>query len=398
MRPAFIVVGVAAVAACAATALLIMEYMDAVVPPPAATEASAPVPPPVVTVGVLVAAAPLEVGKTLDSTVLEWQQWPEAAATAVGQAGAVIAADENARAERLRSFEGTVSRVALLKGEVLTEEKVLRPGTGSTLAVVLAPGHRSVTIQVDAISGAGGMIQPGDRVDLMLTADVIEAVVDPLAPARPKLATETILTNLKIIGTDRRLTANTAPETPAPATVTVEVTPEQAERIVTAQRMGRFTLAMRPLATGPELERDGLAFTTDFAIMPQLRAARMGISADKLDPRQNPFGPAPRAMAQSSPGAAASARPEGVTIYNATAATFVPMVNGRPLPPGTAAPPPQVAEPSMPSPQVPERSAGEAQPVPSVAPQTASAAVEGPDAAALAAAAAARRLRTQKGN
>ena len=49
---------------------------------------------------------------------------------------------------------------------------VLRPRDRGFLAAVLAPGTRAVSIAVDPVSGVGGLIWPGDRVDVILTQEI----------------------------------------------------------------------------------------------------------------------------------------------------------------------------------------------------------------------------------
>lgn len=339
MRPAIIVVVVVGLAAAAGTGVMLNSYMGAAEQQAASAPVEAPKP---VTLGVLVASGPLEVGKTLDAASFAWEQWPEAAAVAARERGAAVA-DAAGQAEGQKRFEGAITRIALLKGELFTEEKVARPAGGSVLSVVLTPGYRSMALAVNAIIGAGGMVQPGDKVDVMLTTtlnDIGAGTVDAQGRWRPRLATETILSDVRVLSADRRLTANPAPDVPVPANVSVEVTPEQAELLATASQMGTFTLTMRPLAVSAPVDRSGLPFATDVAVMPNLRAARLGTSAEKLNPRDNPFArapvppPAPVAVAAPPP----AAQQQGITVYRWTAPTVLPVENGRVLQPGQGAP------------------------------------------------------------
>lgn len=330
MRSSVVVLGAVSLIVAAGTGLLLSSYLEQA-PQPQVTQA--PVPPPKPrTIGVLVAATALEVGRTIDLATLEWQEWPEDAVRS--NQGFGMAASEAERAEITKAFDGTVLRVSMVRGEPFTEEKVIRPGGGSVLALVLSPGMRSYTIQVDAINGAGGMAQPGDKVDIMLTGDLTDPGAGSIDPAtgrvRPRVYTETILSDVKLISSDRRLNPATGTETPVAGNVTLEVTPEQAERLATATRMGRLQLVVRPLRSGPEPERISPVVTTDVAVAPALQASRRDIPVSKLDARENPF----RVPIQDMPRVPSDVGT--ITIYRWTAPSTLIVQGGRVLAPGAA--------------------------------------------------------------
>jgi hypothetical protein len=205
-------------------------------------------------------------------------------------------------------------------------------------------------------------------VDIMLTSDLTYDFTDKANPVTgrrlPKVATETIMTNVRVMAADRRLATNPAPDTPPPGNVTLEVTREQAELLVTAARMGRFTLALRPLSGGDDQPRDGLLFATDQAIMVNVRAAEMGTTPAKAGATENPFfipkpaAPPPPPSPPAPPpapaprGEAPAAAPGGVVIYNGTVPTFVPIVNGRAVPPVGGGQPGSLSLPPIPYPGV----------------------------------------------
>lgn len=288
MRPIILIFGGVAAAFAVGAGILLSNMMT---PPPAPTVDTVVVPPKPKTIGVLVASGPIEVGKVLNSDNLEWQEWPEGSVKK--DQGIALALNENERPEVMKSYVGTTLRIPMIRGEPFNDDKVIRPGTGSVLALVLAPGMRSMTIAVDAISGAAGMVQPGDRVDIMLTSDLTDANVGLVdiktGLARPRLVTETILKDIKIIASDRRLNPNIAADAPVVGNVTLELTSEQAEIVATGTRLGRFTLAVRSFKQGEEPARIGLPITTDVAVTPKLQAARRGIPFGTIDPKENPF-------------------------------------------------------------------------------------------------------------
>ncbi len=108
-------------------------------------------------------------------------------------------------------------------------------GEKVTLVQKLGPNKRAVAIRVDAVTAVGGFVTPGDRVDLVLTRG-----------AEADLRTVTILQNIKVIGVDQ----DSAEERDSPTvarTVTVEVTPEESQKIALAQSAGKLSLTLRTL-------------------------------------------------------------------------------------------------------------------------------------------------------
>ncbi|WP_114377578.1 Flp pilus assembly protein CpaB [Elioraea thermophila] len=207
-------------------------------PPPAPV--AAPEPPRPVTARVLVAARPLPPGLLLRNEDLAARDLP----LELIPEGAVRDAPE-ARAE----LGGALVRRWLDPGEVLTGNDVLRPRDRGFLAAVLQPNRRAITVGVDAVTGAAGLIWPGDRVDLLLT----QKLDDSVAQLSRRVVGETVLTDVRVIAVDQHLTQGAMGATPSPdgriaRTVTLEVTPEEAERVAVASQLGRLSLTIRAMA------------------------------------------------------------------------------------------------------------------------------------------------------
>ncbi|MFZ1427600.1 MAG: Flp pilus assembly protein CpaB, partial [Geminicoccaceae bacterium] len=194
-----------------------------------AVDAAAPMPPPVL-VRMLVAAQALPIATLLKDGDLVAR---EVAQTELPE-GAVLESDE-ARAE----VRGAMLRRYLDSGAPILRTDVLRLRDRGFLAAVLRPGTRAITIAVDAVTGAGGLIWPGDQVDLILTQEIEAAT-----PGQAKrFAGETILTDLRVIAVDQKIAqgrSDTEEERKLAQTVTLEVEPAQAERVAVAARLGNI--------------------------------------------------------------------------------------------------------------------------------------------------------------
>ena len=143
-------------------------------------------------------------------------------------------APQNAFRE-LAAVEGKVATMDIARGEILLNERFADHDGGSTLAALVGPNMRAVTVRVDDVVGVAGFLLPGNRVD----------VVASRLDQRTRLATtETILTNLKVLAVDQ--TASTDKNDPVIVrAVTLEMSPVQSEAIVKAKEEGTIQLTLR---------------------------------------------------------------------------------------------------------------------------------------------------------
>ena len=182
---------------------------------------------------VLVAKGDVQIGALLRAENLRWQEWPRDAVDAS------YILQDNAK---LEDFVGAIARSRLTSGEPITADRVIHAGDHSSMAAVLTPGTRAVTVNVTASTGMAGLVAPGDHVDLLLTMTVHSDDKD--APARH--LSETILTNLKVLAMDRRV-SDDAKDSDVPKTATLEVTPKQAELVAVASELGLLSLSLRSM-------------------------------------------------------------------------------------------------------------------------------------------------------
>jgi pilus assembly protein CpaB len=182
---------------------------------------------------------------------------------------------------------GAMARRALQPGDPLRAEALLRPGESGFLAAVLTPGLRAVTVGVDMITGAAGLIWPGDRVDLILT----QQLEDHTLPAARRHLGEVVLEAARVIAVDRHFVQGAQPGSgelmrDPQRTVTLEVTAEQSTRVALAGRMGRLSLALRAAGTPPAASGAGEAATSS---APQRPVWGGDVSPALLrDPAQSP--------------------------------------------------------------------------------------------------------------
>jgi pilus assembly protein CpaB len=122
------------------------------------------------------------------------------------------------------------------KGEPILRSKITGPGQRALLSSLLEEGKRAVTVRVDDVRGVAGFILPGDFVDIVLIAED--------APPRRENYSEILLQYVKVLAVDQLASERQEQPTVAKA-VTVEVTPEQAQKVLLATNIGKLSLILR---------------------------------------------------------------------------------------------------------------------------------------------------------
>ena len=200
----------------------------------------APAPAPGITLApTVVAAKDLPFGTRLDRPFFKVVQWPKDSVPD----GAFTSVDEIFQGANQPGDRITLALIA--KDEPVTRSKISGFGAKPTLSRQVENGKRAVSIRVDDVVGVSGFVLPGDRVDIMLTRRV--------GNGQNSLLNEILLQNITILGIDQ--SADQTAEKPIVArTATVEVTPEEAQKLALAQQAGSLSLALRSVDTAEEMQ------------------------------------------------------------------------------------------------------------------------------------------------
>ena len=206
---------------------------------------------------VLVASAPLISGALLRAKDVTWR--PSVGAAQPGRIVRPRPARDNPNAEldeqaRVEVY-GAALRTAIGAGEPIPRDAIVKPGDRDFLQVVLSPHTRAISIPVTGAGANAGVLYPGDRVDVILTQTFKN---DPSLARRS--VGETVVQSLRILAVDSLDPRVNASANGVGRSVTLEVTPEQAERINVASELGRLSLATRIAAASGAI--------ADFALSP----------------------------------------------------------------------------------------------------------------------------------
>jgi pilus assembly protein CpaB len=203
------------------------------------------------TAEVLVATMPLAAGTLLRAPDVTWQtvgrpaERGEIVRPSTAVRGTQPKADEEARSE----VYGAALREAVSAGESIRRGGIVKPGDRDFLQIVLSPGARAIAIPVATGGASTGLLNPGDRVDVILT----QKFNDSAAPLTHRSVSETVVENLRVLvidATDAKMSAGNT----FGRTVTLEVMPDQAEKINVATELGKLSLTLRGVGS-----RDGSA-------------------------------------------------------------------------------------------------------------------------------------------
>lgn len=141
------------------------------------------------------------------------------------------------------NLRGSLIRARIEAGQPVLSTEIMRPGDRGFIASVLQPGYHAVSVPVDSVSGVAGLIWPGDHVDVILTQQLRNA------PQARGGTSETMLRDVRVIAVDQEMvqgapTDNTTAGKVA-RTVTLEATPEDAQKLALATTMGKLSLSIR---------------------------------------------------------------------------------------------------------------------------------------------------------
>lgn len=193
--------------------------------------------PPVVTGSVVIAGSDMSPGTALNGQILKVASWPKELIPPQA-------------ASSLKQVEGRVVNVPISSGEPLLLKKLAPEGTAAGLSGLLDDSKRAVTVRVDDVSGVAGFLHPGDRVDVLADLKIQEI---------KESFSKTVLQNIVVMTTGQVWEQKGDHKPAVVNTVTLEVTPEQAEVLNLASNEGKIRLALRSRRNQAVVETSGVA-------------------------------------------------------------------------------------------------------------------------------------------
>jgi pilus assembly protein CpaB len=207
---------------------------------------------------VAVASREITVGSSIKPDQVRLTDWP----TANMPQGSFSATDQ------------VVGRVALDRiapNEPILEARLVpRQGQAGVLIYKIPEGHRAITVGVDQVAGVAGFITPGSRVDVVLT----------VSPGAGSSVSKIVLQDIPVLAIGQIVEQKEGKPTLVP-TVTMDVTPENAEKLAIASSQGRLQLVLRRVGDTAVAKTTGATITKVMAVsgnaarQPKERVARI---------------------------------------------------------------------------------------------------------------------------
>jgi pilus assembly protein CpaB len=142
--------------------------------------------------------------------------------------------------ESADKLAGRVAVVNIGAREPITDSRLAPEGTAGGLSAVIPEGYRAMTVKVDDVVGISGFIMPGTLVDVV----VVITPEDASRGAGP--ISKIVLQNIKVLANGQNIDKpENQRDVNSVKAVTLQVTPEQAEKLALASSEGRLQLVMR---------------------------------------------------------------------------------------------------------------------------------------------------------
>lgn len=174
---------------------------------------------------VAVVANDVSLGEPLNPNLIRTVSWP----TASVPPGAFTDA---------KSLDGRVVLTSLSRGEPVLESKLAPLGTKGGLSAVIGAGNRAITVRVNDVVGVAGFALPGNYVDVIVNTQ------EPGKADAQQSISKIVLEKILVLAVAQQVSRDDTQPKVVNA-VTLEVTPDQAEKLDLARSVGTLSLVLR---------------------------------------------------------------------------------------------------------------------------------------------------------
>lgn len=174
---------------------------------------------------VVVAAVDIQLGSRINPQMLTLVDWPSGAMPP----GAFT---------DIKLLQDRVVKSGVLRGEALLEGKLAPAGTQGGLSAVIAEGKRAMTVRVNDVVGVAGFALPGNYVDIIVSTQ------RETGKNEQSNISKIVLERILVLAVAQEVSRDDTKPRVVNA-VTLEVTPDQAEKLDLARSVGQLSLALR---------------------------------------------------------------------------------------------------------------------------------------------------------
>lgn len=199
-------------------------------------------------------------------------------------------------------LDGRVLKVSVQRDEPILDSKLAPLGTKGGLSAVVAEGKRAITVRVNDVIGVAGFALPGNYVDILV--NTVDDTKGGTAKNKDQTISKTVLEHILVLAVAQEATRDDTKPKVVNA-VTLEVTPEQAEKLDLARSVGSLSLVLRNQVDSNPAETVGVTKR-------ELLYGESGPAEVAPAPAPKPVvkRPAPRRVVAAAPAQPAAAEPE----------------------------------------------------------------------------------------
>ncbi|MEO7994641.1 MAG: Flp pilus assembly protein CpaB [bacterium] len=176
----------------------------------------------------------------------------------------------------LNQVQFHIAQTAVPEGAIVNQAMIAE-NLDDSFSRKIPEGKRAVTVNVDDETGIAGLIRPNDRIDVIGNFQV-EAGKDPRGQPIQGLYTQTLLQNVEVLAVGKDAGIGLSQELVQdpneakaqfghPTSVTLAVTPEQAQMLVHVRKAGSLSASLRPGPYNPAEGDETLKPITDSDVL-----------------------------------------------------------------------------------------------------------------------------------
>ena len=189
-----------------------------------------------------------------------------------------------------KALDGRITRKAISLGEPVLESKLAPPGTSGGLSSIVADGKRAMTVRVNDVVGVAGFALPGNFVDILVNTQDDRAK----ASGGAELSISKIVLERILVLAVAQESSRDDNKPKVVNAVTLELTPDQVEKLDLARSVGTLSLVLRNQIDPAPVNTGGATKESLLGLKP-LEPVAAPRAAAPAPARQAPRAPAPPA-------------------------------------------------------------------------------------------------------
>ena len=214
------------------------------------------------TIELVVAAQEIPIGARIEASHVRTTRWP-------------LDAQPEGALKKPEEAVGQIARTTIEKNRPVVGTQLVSQGVG-LLPMLITEGMRAMSVKVDGVTGVSGFITPNSRVDVLVAGK-------PEGRSDEEERSKLILQNVRVLATGKSIEQQDEKPVEVP-TVTLLVSPEEAEKLTLATRQEPVRLALRNFRDEEVVRTSGMSTTALFANVAPVVKTSEGVVRHAVNP------------------------------------------------------------------------------------------------------------------